>query len=329
MSSPLPPPPPGAPGAGPPLPPSSSSWAELDASEPCPPAADGAEPAVRTVGLRKRYGAFHALDGVSLSVPVGATYGLVGPNGAGKSTTFAVLAGLLRPTSGAARVLGHDPVTEPHRVRARLGYMPDVLGVYDGLRVDEYLRFFLGAYKVPRRQWAAATDGLLELVGLEGKRTAMVPSLSRGMKQRLSLARALVHDPDVLVLDEPASGLDPRARVELRQLLVDLNGLGKTVVISSHVLADLEEICTHVAFLEAGRLLAEGSPGDILERLGGGRRVVVRFLDGSVETHAVADVEGQRDLVRQLVAEGRDVVEVTAEGGLEELFLKVTKGIVQ
>jgi len=304
-----------------------------DATAPPTPADHAVEApsavAIRTQGLTKTYGALRAVDDLSLEVPTGSVFGIVGPNGAGKTTTFAILAGLVTPTSGQAMVAGFDPSRRPYEVRARLGYMPDALGVYDGLQVDEYLRFFLGAYRVPRRTWAGATDGLLELVGLSHKRSAMVTTLSRGMKQRLSLARALVHDPEVLILDEPASGLDPRARVELRQLINDLHDLGKTIVISSHVLADLEEVCSHLAIMEMGRLLAQGSPTQILDGLGGGRRVVIRFLDGSTEEHAVADLEAQRNLVRDLVVQGRDVIECTPVGGLEDLFLRITEGRVQ
>ena len=206
------------------------------------PSGDQLDLAVQVEGLTKRYGDLFAVRDLDLSVPRGAIFGLIGPNGAGKSTTFLVLASLLTPTAGRVRVAGHDPVENPRAVRAILGYMPDVMGVYDNLRVDEYLEFFAGAYRLPRSSWPGLIDGLLELVDLAGKRRAMVDSLSRGMKQRLSLARALVHDPEVLVLDEPASGLDPRARVELRELLVQLRDMGKTVVISSHILAELEEM---------------------------------------------------------------------------------------
>ena len=172
---------------------------------------------------------------------------------------------------------------------------------------------------------------MLELVDLTVKRTAMVNSLSRGMKQRLSLARALVHDPELLILDEPASGLDPRARVELRELLQTLNGMGKTIVISSHILAELEEVCTDVAIMEAGKLLAAGPPRQILEQLGGSRTVRVRFAGEPAETFTVADDAEQTALLRRLVVdEGRDVVEFSEEsGGLEQLFLTITEGIVQ
>ena len=176
-----------------------------------------------------------------------------------------MIATLLRPTSGSLSVLGHDPARAPREVRRQLGYMPDVLGVYDNLRVDEYLQFFAASYRVPRKEWPGLVDGLLELVDLNVKSTSLVNSLSRGMKQRLSLARTLVHDPELLVLDEPASGLDPRARVELRDTLRQLNQMGKTIIVSSHILAELEEMCTEVAIMEAGKLLASGTPRQIMD----------------------------------------------------------------
>ncbi len=288
-------------------------------------------PAIRTVGLTKRYGNLVAVRDLDLEVPRGSVYGLIGPNGAGKSTTFAILASILSPTSGRVEVAGFDPSADARSVRRHLGYMPDVLGVYDNLRVDEYLEFFAAAHEVRRASWAGLVDGLLELVGLEVKREAMVESLSRGMKQRLALARALVHDPEVLVLDEPASGLDPRARVELRTLLGELRAMGKTVVISSHILTEMEEMCTHVAIMEAGRLLASGEPGEIGDRLRGGHQVVVRLTGGEVQRHTVNGEEAQRALLHRLVAEeGLPVVEFSEEGaGLEQLFMDVTEGTIQ
>src|SRR5215218_2759839 len=288
-------------------------------------------PVIRTVGLTKRYGSLNAVDGLDLEVPAGSVFGLIGPNGAGKSTTFAILASILSPTSGRAEVAGFDPSVDPRAVRRHLGYMPDVLGVYDNLRVDEYLEFFAAAHELRRSSWTGLIDGLLELVGLEVKREAMVESLSRGMKQRLALARALVHDPDVLVLDEPASGLDPRARVELRTLLGELKAMGKTVVISSHILTEMEEMCSHVAIMEAGRLLASGEPGEIGDRLRGGHDVVVRLAGGEEQRYTVTGEEAQRELLRRLVVdEGLPVVEFREEGaGLEQLFMEVTEGTLQ
>ena len=289
-----------------------------------------AEPVVSCRGLTKRNGPLFAVRDLDLDVPRGATYGLIGPNGAGKTTTLSVIASLLQPTAGSVRVAGSDPARDPRTVRRRLGYMPDVLGVYDSTTVAEYLEFFAGAYRVPRKQWPALLDGLLELVDLTGKRDAQVNSLSRGMKQRLSLARALVHDPDLLILDEPASGLDPRARIDLRTLLLTLREMGKTVLISSHILPELQEVCTDVAIIEAGRLLAAGSPRSILDQLGGHRTVVARLAGGEERTFTVADEVEQARLLRDLLAEGLDVVEFRQEGGdLEDLFLAITKGVVQ
>jgi ABC-2 type transport system ATP-binding protein len=302
----------------------------IDAS-PTDPVPSGPALAVEVRGLTKRYGDLFAVRDLDLAIPAGAIFGLIGPNGAGKSTTFLVLASLLAPTSGTVQVAGFDTGDEPRRVRAQVGYMPDVMGVYDNLRVDEYLHFFAAAYRIPRSSWGSLVDGLLELVDLEVKRDAQVDSLSRGMKQRLSLARALVHDPEVLVLDEPASGLDPRARVELRDLLRALRDMGKTVVISSHILAELEEVCSEVAIMEAGQLLAVGTPRSIADTLGGGRVMTVRFADGPDETFTVTSDDEQRALLARLVAdEGRHVLEFTeTESGLEELFMRITKGTVQ
>ena len=298
------------------------------APTPAPPATP--ETAIRIDHLTKRYGDLYAVHDVSLAIPRGSVYGLIGPNGAGKTTTFSVLATLLRPTSGSVTVAGFDPARQARDVRRHLGYMPDTMGVYDGLRVDEYLEVFAASYKVPRHRWRATLDTLLELVDLGTKRDAMVNSLSRGMKQRLSLARALVHDPDVLVLDEPASGLDPRARVELRNLLVELRSMGKTIVVSSHILAELTEMCTEVGILEKGRLLASGTPAEIRDRSGSGRQVRVRLADGEERIEVVADEAAQLALLRTLVADGEDVLEFAEVGhGLEDLFMSITTGDVQ
>lgn len=284
-------------------------------------------PAVELRSVTKVYDQLRAVDSLDLVIPRGSVFGLIGPNGAGKTTTFSMIATLLLPTAGQLRVLGVDPVSQPREVRKVLGYMPDVLGVYDDVTVAEYLRFFADAYRLPPAVWSGTIDALLELVDLADKAGAQVNSLSRGMKQRLSLARALVHDPEVLVLDEPASGLDPRARVELRELLRQLTTMGKTIVISSHILAEMAELCTEVGIMEHGRMRASGAPERILEQLGGGRRVAVRFADGTTETHTVEDADAQVALLASLVAQGRPVIEFSQTGaGLEDLFMRVTGG---
>lgn len=301
----------------------------LAAEGPAP--VDDADLVVQTRGLTKIYGQLRALDDVSLDIPRGAIFGMIGPNGAGKSTAFLILATLLVPTSGWARVCGHATLDDPKAVRRKMGYMPDVMGVYENLTVSEYLEFHAATYRIPDNEWPELIDGLLELVELDVKRATIVDDLSRGMKQRLSLARALIHDPDLLILDEPASGLDPRARIELRQLLIQLQKMGKTIVISSHILAELQQMCSEIAVIEAGRLLASGSPQRILDQLGAGRAVKVTFADGAVEEFPVADDAAQQALLKQLVLnESRPVVEFSAiSRDLEDLFLKITQGIVQ
>lgn len=279
--------------------------------------------------LSKVYGDLRAVDDFSLQVPKGSIFGLIGPNGAGKSTTFAVLATMLKPTSGKATVFGVDPSKKPKDVRRLMGYMPDVLGLYDGLDAAGYLDFFASAYRIPRKKRADLTESLLQLVDLDGKAKTQVSQLSRGMKQRLSLARALIHDPQLLILDEPASGLDPRARVELRDLIRQLSGMGKTILVSSHILSELQDLCTDVAILEAGKLRAVGPVETIA--WGTGERVVsVIFADGSRETHTLGSDEEQAELLRKLIVEdGRAVLSFRSDAGLERAFMTMTEGIVQ
>ena len=282
-------------------------------------------PAISTRRLTKRYGEVVAVDQLDLEVAAGSVFGLIGPNGAGKTTTFAIFASLLSPSSGQVRVLGIDPQRDPYALRPRLGYVPDVLGLYDNTRVEEYLRFFASAYDLPRKRWTAEIDRVLELAELGGRRRSMVHTLSRGMKQRLSLGRALLHDPDLLILDEPASGLDPRARVQLRQLLDRLRRQGKTIVISSHILAELEDLCDSVAIMQRGQLLAQGPPRQILDRLGGDRVIRVRLEGGAARTVTVSGEQHQRDLLKRLLEEDLPVVEFThVDAGLEALFLRLT-----
>jgi ABC-2 type transport system ATP-binding protein len=220
---------------------------------------------ITTRGLSKRYGRSFAVDGLNLNVPEGAIYGLIGENGAGKTTTIRILATLLLPDGGHAEVGGYDIERQTDDVRRLIGYMPDFFGVYDDLKAGEYLEFYAGLHGIRGADAARLRDELLELVDLGHKRDDFVESLSRGMQQRLCLARALVHEPQVLLLDEPASGLDPIARVELRELLRELRGMGKTVLVSSHILSELADLCTHIGMVARGRLMLEGTMAEVLQ----------------------------------------------------------------
>jgi len=246
------------------------------------------DPVVQTNGLTKKYGAFTALHELDLAIERGSIHGFIGPNGAGKTTTMRILATLLEPTSGQAWVGGY-PVTEaPLEVRKRIGYMPDFFGVYDNMKVWEYLDFFAAAYHVPEVKRKGMIGDLLALVDLSAKRDNFVEELSRGMKQRLCLARTLVHEPELLILDEPASGLDPHARIELRELLKELRALGKTILVSSHILTELAEMCTHVAIIERGHLLVSGEVSRILAAMQPARDIYVRVLDRAAQAAAIA-----------------------------------------
>src|SRR4051794_5866145 len=248
---------------------------------------------VRAQGLVKRYDATLAVAGLDLDVEQGEIFGLVGPNGAGKTTTLRILATLLAPTSGDAEIAGISVRRNPNAVRRVLGFMPDVFGVYDDMKVWEYLDFFARCYGIAPAKRTQMIGDLLDLVDLGDRRDSYVQGLSRGMQQRLCLAHTLVHDPQVLLLDEPASGLDPRARVELRELLRELRALGKTIVISSHILPELEELCTAVAIVDRGQVLAHGRVSDIERRLRFGAVLRVRVLAGrdseEARVHFAAD----------------------------------------
>ena len=297
--------------------------------------------------LSRRYGRRTALDEISFEVPAGEIFGFVGPNGAGKTTTLRILAALLEPTTGTAFVEGVDVTRHPDRVHALLGYMPDFFGVYDQLTVAEYLDFYASCYRQTGRTRRAVVDNLLELVDLTERREQPVESLSRGLKQRLCLARALVHDPALLLLDEPASGLDPRARFEMREILRELREMGKTIVISSHILPELTELCTMVGIIDRGRMLATGPVQEVIRQLTSGRVLRIAILgrpaaalellsrldsvrraeivDGAIEAeYDGADATAAR-ILRELVAAG---VEVSAfspqDGGLEDAYLRVT-----
>ena len=233
--------------------------------------------------IYKRYRSVHALEDLSLEIPQGSIFGLIGPNGAGKTTLLRILGALIPPTTGQVW-FGNEEVTQsPTTIQRKVGYMPDFFGVYPDLTSEEYLEFYAGIHGISRRKRPNVVADLLELVDLTSKRDALVETLSRGMQQRLCLARALIHDPDVLLLDEPASGLDPRARVEFRELLRTLQGMGKTVVISSHILLELAEICSDIAIIRAGQLVMAGNVEQVTHSLGGGNQIEVRVLERATD----------------------------------------------
>src|SRR3989454_6710199 len=235
-------------------------------------------PAVQTFGLTRMYGTIAALSGLDLTVNRGDLFGFIGSNGAGKTTTLRILATFLAPTHGRAEVLGHDVVRDADAVRHVIGYMPDFFGVYKDMEVTEYLDFFGACYKIPTAQREKTVNDVLELVGLSEKKGALIGALSRGMQQRLGLARVLIHDPQLLLLDEPASGLDPRARIEMMAILQELQRLGKTIIISSHILSELQTLCNRVAIIEKGRLIYSGPVQGVRDQMSQGRVVWVKVL---------------------------------------------------
>ena len=318
---------------------------------------------IETRGLTKRYGRLAAVEELDLTVNGGTVFGFVGPNGAGKTTTMRILVTLLRPTAGEAWVAGHSVLKERREVRRAIGYMPDFFGVYGDMKVWEYLDFFAACYEIPQAMRRRVVDDLLELVDLAHRREDYVDTLSRGMKQRLCLARALAHDPQVLILDEPASGLDPRARVEIRELLRELQAMGKTIFVSSHILSEIEEICTHIGIIEAGRLVAAGSLEEMRQHIQAQRIVRVGLMgrdfddlsraieeaqawlagqpdvvqvepvtgngEGDLRVTFVGDDEALARLLSGLVGAGFPVTLFREEtGDLEDVFMRLTKGIV-
>ena len=236
-------------------------------------------PVVSIENLHVHYGPIHAVRGISIEIPRGEVYGFIGPNGAGKSTTIKVLATLIGTFNGTAQVNGINVAKHPQAVREQIGYMPDFFGVYEDLNVREYLHFFAAAYRIPRQQRKTVVNDVLELTDLTHKISDQVDALSRGMKQRLALARVLLHDPDLLLLDEPASGLDPRARIEVRELLKALTEMGKTILISSHILHELAHLCTRIGIIETGKMVAQGSLEEIYRQLQLMRVVHVQLTD--------------------------------------------------
>jgi ABC-2 type transport system ATP-binding protein len=306
---------------------------------------------ITLTGFGKDYGDFTAVDSIDLSIDAGETFGFIGPNGAGKSTTIRFLATLLRATRGGGEVAGCDVMGDPVGVRQAVGYMPDNFGVYDGMRVWEFLDFFAVAYRIGRTERKQIIDNVLELLDLSHKRDDFVNALSRGMKQRLCLAKTLVHDPPVLILDEPASGLDPRARVEVKALLKELRKMGKTILIRSHILTELADCCTSIGIIERGQLLMHGPIESVYRQIRRNRHVQIQFISGAeaglsilrscpelraldVESNRVlaeleTDDEGLATLMEQMIKEGVRMRSFNdRDPTLEDVFMTVTKGLV-
>ena len=307
---------------------------------------------IKVEHVQKRYRNVDALRDLSMEIPQGSIYGLIGPNGAGKTTLLRILGALIPPTKGEVWFDTEEVSKAPSIIQRKVGYMPDFFGVYPDLTSVEYLEFYAGIHGVPRAKRTRVVNDLLELVDLTSKREALVETLSRGMKQRLCLARALVHDPEVLLLDEPASGLDPRARVELRELLRTLQGMGKTIVISSHILLEMAEMCSDVAIIQGGKLVVSGNMDEVSQRLGKGRQLEIRVLerlDDAVqmlkETPDISNVSPEEgDLIQadfagddralhkilaKLITQDIPVISFaprSSGGALEEVFMSITEG---
>jgi ABC-2 type transport system ATP-binding protein len=307
---------------------------------------------IQTINLTKKYGKLVALDNLHLNIEEGECFGYIGPNGAGKTTTIKILATLMQPTWGEARVCGHVVGYESRKIRPLMGYVPDFFGAYEDMVVQEYLEFFASAYDIVGKKRTQIVGDVLELTDLSYKRDAMVDSLSRGMKQRLSIARVLLHDPRVLFLDEPASGLDPRARIEIRELLKELHRMGKTILISSHILPELADLCTSIGILEQGKLVYCGSVSEALRRARTGTivhiatpddqeraRIVLSDLENVESAHirdglVVVNLRTQTTdfsfIAQTMIAHGLRINEIKQEEiNLETAFMRLTKGIVQ
>ena len=306
-------------------------------------------PMIQIRGLSKSFGSFQALKGIDLTIAKGTVFGFVGPNGAGKSTTMSILATLMAPDSGIAMVDGFDVTKHPHEVRKRIGYMPDFFGVYDQFKTMEYMHFYGASYGIPKAERDELIPNLLELVNLSDKKDAYVDTLSRGMKQRLCLARCLVHDPELLILDEPASGLDPRARIEMREILKELKTMGKTIIISSHILPELAEMVDEIGVIEHGLMRAIGNVNEIQNRLRVKRYLHIRLLDkmdeaeaflrdrphvnkllreeDNINVHFGGGDEEQAELLRSMMSYGFEIVSFSeAQSNLEDVFLEITRG---
>ncbi|MFC1712357.1 ABC transporter ATP-binding protein [Candidatus Poribacteria bacterium] len=306
---------------------------------------------VETVKLRKEYKGVVAVDDLDLQLEQGDIFGLIGPNGAGKTTTIKMLATLLKPSSGSAYIGGYDVFRSSEKVRGLIGYMPDFFGVYDDLKVCEYLNFFAAAYRIPRRRRVGLMEDVLELTDLAVKRDSYVRSLSRGMRQRLCLAKTLIHDPVMLLLDEPASGLDPKARLEIREILKELGNMGKTILVSSNILPELAAFCNKVGMIEKGKLLVSSDVGSLLSQLSEGTALEIRIHDGMERAKEVlerlpdvGDIDVKGSILKvQYTGRSEDIHNILTELvneqiqvssfhetalDLEDAFLKLTEGAV-
>ena len=307
---------------------------------------------IRTENLRKEFGNLVAVDDLNLEIEEGDIFGFIGPNGAGKTTTIRMLATLLRPTSGKAFIDGIEVTANHSKVRPLIGFMPDFFGVYDDVKVWEYLDFFAAAYRIPKLERSRKIDDALELTNLMVKKDSFVEELSRGMKQRLCLAKTLIHAPKVLFLDEPASGLDPRARIEIKELLKKLQAMGKTILVSSHILPELADFCNKVGIIEKGQLIIAGDVRKIMEQVTGGRILEIRVMDGDapkalevisdlssitqaneiegmLQAQFAGTLEDQCSVLRALVNADVKVLSFAEQAtDLEDIFMKLTRGIV-
>lgn len=308
---------------------------------------------LRIQGLTKQYGALCAVNQLSLTLDPGDIMGFIGPNGAGKTTTIRMVSTLLKPTAGTAHVDGIDVVADPEAVRPLIGYMPDFFGLYDDVKVWEYLDFFAAAYRIPKPKRKGSIDDVLELTDLTVKYDNFVSELSRGMQQRLCLAKTLLHDPKLLLLDEPASGLDPRARIEIKELLKELRNMGKTILVSSHILPELADFCNKIAIIEQGKLVVSGDVDAIVSQIRGGRTMLrIGLVDRHEEALAllkglqsIKDAQIQENTILAAYqgepGEHYSVLEALSKGGfkvqsfseqemdLEDVFMQVTRGAVQ
>lgn len=312
---------------------------------------------IETKQLTKRFGEFCALDNLTINVRRGQILGFIGPNGAGKTTTIKILVGLSRPTSGSASICGVDCMTDSRKIKRLVGYMPDTFGTYDNMRVQEYLDFFGAAFKIPRRERMQRIEAVMETTGATYMRDRYVETLSHGMKQRVGIARTLLHDPQVLILDEPANGLDPTARVEMRQIILRLAALGKTIIVTSHILPELSRICNVVAIITGGKLRAFGSLDEIMRDVRQHRMMELQLLTETALDQAAAIVKNRLEkdaqvtlsraeavvrfttmqteevlasLLKELMAAGLPVAQFREEPqDLEDAFLSVTQRTAQ